>query len=229
MFHVRELNGIDGTSWVVGVGESVSRALGEVLPLKVHGHALDGAEHVVVQSTSLLALAASKLDKGFNSLLEHLDNVGLEGLEVILDGDEIVVVVVLGKHLIAKPMHDTSQDDIRVVASVQLAAGRVVRCRLLAQKLNMLLGGVAHLVDLLSAALSSTLQLLGLVLDLLVQALKNGHDGPLEALLGLDVGVDHRLGVGAHVLEEAGDTAEALVEVMALLERIGDGLLSKDN
>ena len=68
-----------------------------------------------------------------------------------------------------------------------------------------------ELIYLLGALLGTVRELLGLVLDLLVQAVEDRQDGPLDALLRLDVRVDEGLGVGAHVLEEAGDSAQALI------------------
>lgn len=62
------------------------------------------------------------------------------------------------------------------------------------------------------------------MLDLLVEAVEDGEDGAFEGLFGLDVGVDEALGVDADVLEEAGDAAEGLVEVVTLLEGLRDGL-----
>jgi hypothetical protein len=97
---------------------------------------------------------------------------------------------------------------------------------MLAEQLNLLLCGVASLIDLLSSLLGAVGELLGLMLDLLVQTFEDGKDGALYALFGLDVGVDEGLGVGSHILEEASNTAQALVEVVTLLEGVVDGLLS---
>jgi hypothetical protein len=58
-----------------------------------------------------------------------------------------------------------------------------------------------------------------------MQAFENGEDRALDALFGFDVGVDEGLRVGAHVLEESGNAAQTLVEVVALLEGVVDGLL----
>lgn len=121
-------------------------------------------------------------------------------------------------------MQDTTSYNIGVVGTVESSTSRVVGSSLLAEQLNVLLGGVAELLDFLGRLLRTVGKLLGLVLDLLVQSLEDGDDGALDALLGLGVGVDHGLGVGAHVLEEAGDAAEALVKMVALLKGVGNGL-----
>ena len=67
-------------------------------------------------------------------------------------------------------------------------------------------------------------QLLGLVLDLFVQALQYRQDGALNALLGLGIGVDEGLGIRAHVLEKSGNATEALIKVIALFQRLGYSL-----
>jgi hypothetical protein len=94
----------------------------------------------------------------------------------------------------------------------------------LAEKLDLLLCSVPGLLNLLRALLRAARELLGLVLDLLVKTLEDREDRALDGLFGLDVGVDNSLGVNANVFEEAGDTAKGLVEVVALLERLRDGL-----
>lgn len=222
--HVGEANIVDGASRVVGVGETVRGAGSKVCPLEALGNALDGAEHVAVQGADLFSLAAAELVEGLHGLLQDLDDVGLKGLKVVLDGDEVVCVVVFGEDLVAQTVQDTAVNDIGVIAAIELAAGGIVRGSLLAEHLNVLLGCVAQLVNLLGARVGARVELLGLVLDFLVQALEDGQDGALEALFGLDVGVDHGLGVGAHVFKEAGNAAEALVKVVTLAERVGDCL-----
>lgn len=222
--HIGEGDAVDGAGRVVGVGEAVGAAGGEVGPLEALGDALDGSQHVVVQGANLVGLAAAELVERLHGLLEDLDDVRLKRLKVVLDRDEVVGVVVLGEDLVAEAVEDAAVDDVGVVDARELAARGVVRGRLLAEQLNVLLGRVAQLLDLLGARVGARVELLGLVLNLLVQALEDGQHGALEALLRLEVGVDHGLRVGAHVLEEARQAAQALVKVVALLERVGDGL-----
>ena len=69
-------------------------------------------------------------------------------------------------------------------------------------------------------------ELLGLVLDLLVQALEGGEDAFLEVVFALQVHVHHALGVVAKVLEQTSHTAGAGAEVVAFLEGFVHGLLS---
>lgn len=222
--HVGEVDGVDGAGRVVGVGEAVGGAGGEVGPLEALGDALDGAEDVVVQGADLIRLAAAELVEGAHGLLEDLDDVGLERLKVVLHRDEVVGVVVLGEDLVGEAVHDATVDDVGVLGAGEAAARGVVRGRLLAEQLNLLLRRVAQLLHLLGARVGARVELLGLVLDLLVQALEDGEHGALDALLRLEVGVDHGLRVGAQVLEEAGDAAQRLVKVVSLAQRVGDGL-----
>jgi hypothetical protein len=158
-------------------------------------------------------------------LLNDLDDMSLKGMEVVLNSDQVISVVVLSDNLTVETVQDTTVHNVRIIVAVKMTSGRVERSRMLAEKLDLLLGGVAGLLNLLGSLFSTMSKFLGLVLDLLVQALKDGKDGALDALLGLDVGVDKGLGVGAHVLEEASNAAEALVEVVTFLEGVVDGLL----
>lgn len=99
VIHVGELDRIDASRRLVGIDEAVGTAACKVPPLKVGRDALDRSEHVVMQRAGLLALPTGQLSKGLHGLLENLDNMGLKGLEVILHGNEIVSVVVLGDDL----------------------------------------------------------------------------------------------------------------------------------
>lgn len=224
MVFVGKGNVINGASRLLGVNKNVAAAADKVDPFKLLGDTLNRAEHVVVESGNLLALAAAELGKGLHGLLESVNNVALKHLEVVLDRDEIVAVVVLGNDLVAEAVDNTTADNVRVVGTRKLATSRVKGSSLLAEELNLLLGGVAKLLNLLGASTSTALELLGLVLDLLVEALKDGKDGALDALFSLDARVDHSLCVGAHILKESGDTANVLIEVVALAKRVGDGL-----
>lgn len=88
----------------------------------------------------------------------------------------------------------------------------------------MLLGRVARPINLLGALLCPVCELLGLILDFLMQALDNWEDGTFDALLRLGIRVDQGLGIGAHVLEEAGHAPQRLIEVLSLPKGFGNGL-----
>jgi hypothetical protein len=64
---------------------------------------------------------------------------------------------------------------------------RVENCGVLTEKLNVLLGVQASLVDGLAALASTLGELLALVLDLGVEAVEDGEDGAFELLGGLVV------------------------------------------
>lgn len=186
---------------------------------------MNDRELVIIQSAGLVSLATSKLCEGLHGLLDNLNDVSLEALEVVLNSNQVISVVVLGNDLAVQTVQDTAVDDIRVVVAVEMTPRRVERSRMLSKQLYLLLSGVASLVNFLCALLGAMGELLGLVLDLLMQAFENGEDRALDALFGFDVGVDEGLRVGAHVLEESGNAAQTLVEVVALLEGVVDGLL----
>jgi hypothetical protein len=84
-------------------------------------------------------------------------------------------------------MVDTTVDNIWILGSIDLASMGTKRSRLLAEQFNVLLGGVARLLDLLGTLASSRSQLLGLVLDLLVKTFKDREDGSLEVLFRFEV------------------------------------------
>jgi hypothetical protein len=64
---------------------------------------------------------------------------------------------------------------------------RIEDCGVLTEKLNVLLGVQASLVDCLAALASTLGELLALVLDLGVEAVEDGEDGAFELLGGLVV------------------------------------------
>lgn len=88
----------------------------------------------------------------------------------------------------------------------------------------MLLGEGAGLLDRLGSLGCARAQLLGLVLDLLVQALEGREDAVLDVLFAVEVHVDNALGVVAHVLKQPGNSASAGAEVVAFLEGLIDSL-----
>lgn len=71
----------------------------------------------------------------------------------------------------------------------------------------MLLGSVSCLIDLLCAFYSPRVQFLRLVLDLVVESLKNRKDRAFDILFGFETGIDKALlivntGVGPHAGKE---------------------------
>ena len=224
MVHVGELDAVQAARVLRRVNQDVLVAPDELLPLEIGRDLLGGLEHVGVQGAHLLGLPAGESVESLHGLLDGADNVRLKDLEVGLHGDQVVAVIVLLHDLVAEPVDNSTADDVRVVVGGGLAARRLERGRVLAQKLDVLLRLVACHLDLFGAFLRAPRELLTLVFDLLMKPLDDGEDGPLDALLRLQVGVDQRLRVDAHVLEEAGDATEALVEVVAILERLGDAL-----
>jgi hypothetical protein len=105
----------------------------------------------------------------------------------------------------------------------------------------MLLSMGSGLVDRLAALSSALCELLGLVLDLRVQALEDGDNGALELLCGLVVLVRDALpllsrfsfsedewtylGIGSDVLEHARNATQRLIEMMAFFQRVLDRLV----
>ena len=61
--------------------------------------------------------------------------------------------------------------NVGIILAVEMASGRVERGRVLAKQLDLLLGGVTGLIDLLGSLLGTVGEFLGLVLDFLVKTL----------------------------------------------------------
>jgi hypothetical protein len=162
-------------------------ALDEAVPLKVEGDLLAVSNHVAVGCLGVLGLRVHDLHKLSHTVLNRLENVRLELGERILDTDEILAIVVLFLNLLVEAMHNTALQNVGVVCSLQVTAVRVVRGRVLAEELDVLLGMGSGLVDLLAALARSFGQLLALVLDLGVQAFEDGQNGTLELFRGFVV------------------------------------------
>ncbi len=153
--HVWELDAVNISRILVRVHQGVGFASSEALPLEIRGDALGRAEHVAEQSSALLRLARREGVERLHSLLDHADDVHLEGLEIVLNRNQVVAMIILLEHLSAQPMDDTSLNHIGVLGGGHLSSGGLEgRCSL-AKKLDMLLRGVAGLLDLLCTFLSS--------------------------------------------------------------------------
>ena len=79
-------------------------------------------------------------------------------------------------------MVDSALEDVWVVGSLHRATVRVENCGVLAEELNVLLSVLASLVDSLTALTGALCELLALVLNLRVQAVKDGEDGAFQLL-----------------------------------------------
>jgi hypothetical protein len=141
-------------------------ALDEAVPFKVEGNFLDVANHVTIRRLGVLGLCIDDLHELAHTMLDGLENVRLELSKRVLNTDKILSVVVLFQNLLVQAMHDSALQDVRIVCSLQIAAMRVVRGRILPEELDVLLGMGSGLVDSLAALARSFCQLLALVLDL---------------------------------------------------------------
>lgn len=174
----------------VGVDQDLVVALNETIPLEVGRDLTSGASHVAIHGASLLGLGTDNLVELGQPVLDGGEDVGFKLSEAVLDSEDIVAVVILLDDLLVQAMVDTTLKDVGIFVSADLASGAFKGSRVLAKLLDVLLRGLAGLVDKL-AALSSTLcELLGLVLDLGVETLENGEDRALESLccFGVRVG-----------------------------------------
>lgn len=126
-------------------------------------------------------------------MLEDFNDVLLESLEVALDRDQIVSVVVLLNDLLVEAMVDSTMNNVWVIGSIQLASCSAERCGLSTQELNVLLCGVAGLLDFLCALACAGRELFRLVLDFLVKTFEDWENGALEVLLGFEMRVYNTL------------------------------------
>jgi hypothetical protein len=107
-------------------------------------------------------------------VLNGLENVRLKLSKRVLDTDEILSVIVFLLDLLVQAMQDAALQDVRIVCSLQVSAVRVIRGRVLAEELDVLLSMGSGLVDLLAAFARSFGQLLALVLNFGMQAFEDG-------------------------------------------------------
>jgi hypothetical protein len=149
-------------------------ALDEAVPLKIEGDFLAVSNHVTVSGLGVLSLRVHDLHELSHAVLNGLENVRLKLSKRVLDTDEILSVIVFLLDLLVQAMQDAALQDVRIVCSLQVSAMRVIRGRVLAEELDVLLSMGSGLVDLLAAFARSFGQLLALVLNFGMQAFEDG-------------------------------------------------------
>ena len=177
----------------VGVDQDLVVALDEAVPLEVGSDLLGGAGHVAVHGASLLGLVADNLVELTQTILDGGENVGLELSKAVLHSDNIVAVVVLLDDLLVQTVVDTALENVGVLVGVDLASSAVKGGCVLAELLDVLLRRLASLVDELAALASTLSELLGLVLNLGMEALEDGQDRALDCLCGFGMRVGDTL------------------------------------
>jgi len=179
------------TAWgSAGVDQDLVVALDETVPFEVWCDLSSSASHVAIHCTGLLGLSTDDLVELGQTILDGGENVSFKLGEAVLDGDDIVAIVILLDDLLVQAVVDTTLKDVGIFVSTDLASGALKGSGVLTELLNVLLRGLTSLVDKL-ASLSSTLcELLGLILDLGVKTLEDGEDRALEGLccFGMRVG-----------------------------------------
>lgn len=73
--------------------------------------------------------------------------MGFESSEGFLDGEQVMTVVVLLKHLLMQSMRDASLKNVGVVGRIDLPARRGEGSRVLAKQLDMFLRSIPGLVN----------------------------------------------------------------------------------
>jgi len=169
-------------------------------------------------------LAAHVLEELVQGALDGLHDVRFELLEAVLDGYEVLAVVVFFEDLLVQAVVDAALEEIGVVRLVDFSGGRVKAGRVLAEHLDVPLSHVAGFINVFGGFACARLQFLGLVLDFGVEAREDGQDGPLEVLLRLEVHVRHALSITPNILEQPRHTTQLLCEMMSLLQWVANRL-----
>lgn len=156
--------------------------------------ALRSGQDVGVHVALALQLATHELEELVHGALAGLDDMGLELLEVVLHGDDVLTVVVLILNLLVQAMVDPAAQDVWVVVLLDFVSRSGIEggC-LLRQQLDMLLGDTSGLFDGFGTLGCPALYLLALALDLFVQSFEDGEHGALEVLFGIEMHVHHTL------------------------------------
>lgn len=195
------------------------------LILKKHGQSsTHSAKHVAVHVACLLSLVGHDLVELCQAVCECRENMRLELREAVLHREHVVAVVVLFLDLLVQTVVHLTLKDVWVITSFDAASSRVKRSRVLAQELNVLLRDIARLVNSFGALARALAEFLCLVLDLSVQALKDGEHRALQRLGGLRVAILNPLSVGSDVVKKPSNTTEALVEMVTLFQRTAHSL-----
>jgi hypothetical protein len=153
------------------------------------------SHHVSIRGLGVLSLRVDDLHELAHTLLHCLNNMCLKLSKGILDTNEVLAVVVLFLDLLVQAMQNTALQDVGIICGLHVAAMRVKCRRVLTEKFNVLLSVGSRLVNGLAALTSPLSQLFALVLDLGVQAFKNGENGAFQLLGRLVVLVGYTLGV----------------------------------
>ena len=144
--------------------------------------------------------------------------MGFERSKGILDGEQIMTVVVLLEHLLMQSMRDASLKDVGVVGRINLAAGRGEGSGVLAKQLDVFLRSIPGLVNFLAALDRPFRQLLVLVFDFGMQSLQDWQHGGFQILFRFQMGIGDALGIAPQILKKSCHSAQLLVEVMPFFE-----------
>lgn len=150
--------------------------------------------------------------------------MGFERSKGILDGEQVMTVVVLLKHLLMQSVRDASLKNVRVVGRIDLAAGRGEGGRMLAKQLDVFLRSVPGLVNFLAPFDRSFGQLLVFILDLDMQSLQDWQHRRLQILFGFQMGIGNTLGIAPQIFKKSCYSAQLLIEMMTFFERRGNCL-----
>lgn len=102
------------------------------------------------------------------------NEIYLERGKVVLYCNEIVSVVIFVENLGRQTMKNATADNVWILMRIHLSTSGLIVRSLLAKQFDVLLCGIACFLDLLCALCCSRRQLLGFVLDLLVQSIEDG-------------------------------------------------------
>ena len=150
--------------------------------------------------------------------------MGFERSEGILDGKQVMTVVVLLKYLLMQSVRDTSLKNVGVIGRIDLAARRGEGSCVLAKQLDVFLRSIPGLVNFFAPLGRPLGQLLVLVLDLDMQSFQDWQHRRLQILFGFQVRIRNALGVAPQILKKSCYSAQLLVEVMTFFERRGHRL-----
>ena len=99
--------------------------------------------------------------------------MGFERSKGILDGQQVMTIVVLLKHLLMQSMRNASLKNVGVIGRIDLAAGRGEGSGVLAKQLDVFLRSIPGLVNFFAPLGRPLGQLLVLILDLDMQSLQD--------------------------------------------------------
>lgn len=225
----------------VRVNHDATIAVQKSLPFEISRDVVRGRRDVAVHGALALSLTAHEGIELRECLLHSLQDVRFESGEAVLHRDQVVAVVVLFDNLLVKAVVDAALENVRIVLGLDSAAACVVAAGVLTEQLDVLLSGVARLLDEFGGLAGAGFEFLALVLDFLVETLENRHDLTFELFLRLQVKCcdalissvfelsdrslrDTHLSICPHIFKQACHAAQLLIEMMPLLQRIRDRL-----